>query len=521
MSVSTSSTDTADAASADKPALETRHRGLLTAAVMGVSIIQLLDMTIANVALPHMRSGLGASPDSITWVLTSFIIAGVMVTPAVAWVSDRLGSRRVFLWAVTGFVLSSMLCGAATSLAQMVFFRALQGVCAAFIGPMSQTILFDINPPSKHSAAMAIWGMVVMIAPISGPILGGYLTDSLNWRWVFYINLPIGIPTLLLLVWLLPSRDILPRKLDHLGFLLIATALVSLQLMLDRGQHQDWFDSWEIVVELMIALSAFWMFLVHTLHTKNPLFQPSLFANPNFLGAFAFMFVLGVANVAIASILPTMYQTVYGYSPVDTGLLMIPRGCGVFISMLLANRLMQYFDVRHLVLVGYLIAGGALWSMSGFALDMGSEPIMVTGFIQGLGLGLIFTPMNIAAFATVSMEQRPDGASLLNLMRNLGGSFGISLIITLLSRNTQTSHSDLASHITTNTLGGLDPASLSGRFGDAGTAALQMVEAEINRQAVMIGYLDNFHLMAIGVLCVAPVVLLLKPMKLKDIRAGG
>lgn len=501
----------ANSTSYDKATLETRHRGLLMVAVVGVSIIQFLDLTIANVALPHMQSSLGASLDTIAWVLTSFIIAGVIVTPAIGWVSDTFGSRKVFLWAVGGFIISSMLCGVATSLAQMILFRSLQGICAAFIGPMSQTIMFDINPPSKQPTAIAVWGAISMIAPICGPIVGGVLCDTLNWRWVFYINLPIGIPTLLILLWLLPGRPIGQRKLDKFGFLFLAVSLGALQLMLDRGQSRDWFDSVEITVELVIALAAFWVFLIHTLGTRNPLFPAGLLKNPNYLAAFFFMFVLGMANVAIASVLPTMYQNVYGYSAMDTGFLLMPRGIGVLLTMMVATKLMGKIDVRYLVSAGFMVAALALWMMSTWTLELGRLPILTANFVQGLGLGLIFMPMNVAAFSTLDPQYRPDGSSLINLMRNIGGSFGISGIVTMIARNTQTSHADIATNVTSFTIPSLDPINFTERFGDYGAMMMQMIDLEVNRQALMIAYLDNFYAISFFILAVALSTFLLKP----------
>jgi DHA2 family multidrug resistance protein len=494
----------------DRPTLASRHIGLLMAAVMGVSICQFLDLTIANVALPHMRTSLGASMESISWVLTSFIIAGVLVLPMTGWLSDRLGSRNLFIGATVMFVLSSMLCGAATSLGQMVAFRAIQGMASAFIGPLSQTIMFDINRPSKQAQAMSIWGMVVMIGPISGPFIGGFLTETLNWRWVFYVNLPIGIPALAVLWWLLPSRAITRRTLDVFGAAILGLSLCALQLMLDRGQNKDWFQSPEIVIELLVSISAFWVFLVHSKGSKHPLFDRKMMANRSFLVGLGFMVILGIANVALSSVLPTMYQSVYGYDVMDTGLLMAPRGCGVFLTMLVTNRLMGKIDSRLLISVGYLIAALSLWMMTRWSLDMGSREILISSFIQGLGLGLVFVPVNLIAFATLSPHYRTDGTTMMTLFRNLGSSFGISVIVSILARNIQTSHSDISANVTVANLPPVDPGAAIGLLGNAGGAVLAMIDGEVNRQAAMIAYIDNFYMMFWLVLCFVPLAWIIK-----------
>ena len=476
---------------------------------MGVSICQFLDLTIANVALPHMRTSLGASMESISWVLTSFIIAGVLVLPLTGWLSDRLGSRNLYIGATAVFVLSSMLCGTATSLSQMVIYRALQGMASAFVGPMSQTILFDINRPSKQAQAMSIWGMVVMIGPISGPFIGGFLTETLNWRWVFYVNLPIGIPALVLLWWLLPSRPLVRRRLDVFGAVILGLGLCALQLMLDRGQHNDWLDARETVIELIIALSAFWVFFVHSRTVAHPLFERSLMRDPNFLMGIAFMVVLGITNVALSSVLPTLLQTVYGYDVMDTGLLMAPRGCGVFVTMLVTNRLMGKIDSRVLMSVGYVIAAISLWLMTRWSLEMGSDQVVLAGFVQGLGLGFVFVPINLIAFATLAPAFRTDGTTLMTLFRNLGSSFGISVIVTILSRNIQVSHADIAANVTSFNLP-IDPATVTAQLGSYGATALAMLDGEVNRQAAMVAYLDNFYMLFWLVLCITPLPWLLK-----------
>ena len=495
---------------ADQPLLESKHTGLLMAAVMGITICQFLDMTIANVALPHMRTALGASPDTISWVLTSFIIAGVLVLPLTGWLTDRFGSRQMFLGASLLFVVSSMLCGAATSLGQMVVFRAIQGVASAFIGPLSQTAMFDINKPSKQGQAMSIWGIVVMIGPISGPFIGGFLTDTLNWRWVFYVNLPIGIPALVLLWWLLPSREKVERPLDVFGAVMLAVALGSLQLMLDRGLDNDWFEAKETWAELMISLSAFWVFVVHTLQVKHPLFEGAMVRNGNFLGGLLFMVILGITNVGLSSVLPTMYQNLYGYSVMQTGLLMAPRGCGVLLTMLVTNRLMGKVDSRALIMVGYSIAAFSLYTMTQWSLDMDWRPMAISGFIQGLGLGLVFVPVNMVAFSTLAPHFRTDGTTVMTLFRNLGSSFGISAIVSQLSTNMQTSHQDVGASVTSFNVPAIDPSSTAALLGDVGTAALQMLDGEVTRQAAMIAYLDNFKMMAWMVLLIAPLSYVLK-----------
>lgn len=494
----------------DRPLLESRHTGLLLLAVMGVSVIQFLDLTIANVALPHMQTSLGASFETISWVMTSFIIAGVLVLPLTGWLSDRIGSRNLFIGATAMFVLSSMLCGAATSLTQMVIFRSLQGVAAAFIGPMAQTIMYDIYPPSKQAKAMRLWGMVVMIGPISGPFLGGYLTEMLNWRWVFYVNLPIGIPALILLCWLLPSRPIIRRQLDLFGAVILGLGLCAFQLMLDRGQSNDWFQSTETVIELIFALSAFWIFYVHTRTVAVPLFEREMVANRAFIVGLGSMVVLGIANVGLSAVLPTMFQTVYNYDVMDTGLLMAPRGCGVLLTMIVTNRLMHRTDTRLLIMIGYLLGALSLWTMTGWSLDMDYHSIVLSGFLQGLGLGLIFVPVNIIAFSSLSPRYRTDGSTLMTLFRNLGGSFGISAIVTVLARNIQTSHADIGANVTSFSIPSIDPSAIAQTLGTPGSGLLYLLDGEVNRQAAMIAYIDNFYMLFWLLLVIAPLAWIVK-----------
>jgi DHA2 family multidrug resistance protein len=509
---------------AGQAALPVRNKGLLTCGVMLATIMQILDTTIANVALPHMQTSLGATADTITWVLTSYIVASAIAIPITGWVSDRIGSRNLFLISTIGFIIASALCGAAQSLEQMVLFRVLQGIAAAFMNPLSQTVMLDINRPQDQQKAMAVWGMGIMIGPILGPVLGGWLTENFNWRWVFYVNLPLGVICLVILWWLLPSRPVRKRAFDVFGFSLLAVGIGALQLMLDRGQHADWFSSPEVWIETLVAGTALWMFIVHMATGKNPMFERSLWKNRNLVTALAFMLVVGVVMMATMALLPPMLQTLYGYPVVDTGLLLMPRGVGVLITMGLSARLVaRGVDPRLLVGTGFALAAWSLWDMTTWTLQMGSTPFIVSGLVQGLGMGMIFMPLNGMAFATLPAHQRTEAASLTNLSRNIGASIGISLVTTILARGTQVSHADLAPHITAERLQTLDPGLLANLGGQTDTL-LAMANAEVTRQAAMIAYLNDFHAMMIVTAASIPLVLFLKRPKaqiVNDPAAAG
>jgi DHA2 family multidrug resistance protein len=489
--------------------LAVRHRWLLTIGVMGAMVMQILDTTIANVALPRMQTSLGATIDTVTWVLTSYIIATAIALPATGWLSDRFGSRNLFLFAVGGFVIASMLCGTAVSLEEMVLFRVFQGIAAAFINPLSQTAMLDINPPERQAKAMSVWGMGVMVGPIMGPVIGGWLTESYNWRWVFYVNVPVGALTFAILWFLLPSRPMRTRSFDIAGFGLIAIAVASFQLMLDRGQQQDWFSSPEIIVEAMIALAALWVGVVHLATARKPLFDRHLFRNRNLVTGMFFMIVIGISTMAPMALLPPMLQQLFGYPVVDTGMMMAPRGMGVLFTMWFAGQMMGKIDTRILIVVGLLLFSFSLRQMAAYSLEMDFWPVIISGFIQGLGMGLVFMPLNSLAFATLDHNYRTDGSSLLNLMRSVGQSAGISLVTVLLARNIQTAHADLAQHVTAKTVPTLDLGALD-RYGVLSDTVFGMADAMINKQAAMIAYIDDFYLMAWISIGVLPLVLLLR-----------
>ncbi|KPF83338.1 disulfide bond formation protein DsbA [alpha proteobacterium AAP38] len=488
----------------------TLKKGPLTVAIMMATIMQVLDTTIANVALPSMQGSLGAAQDSITWVLTSYIVASAIMTPMTGWLTDRIGLKQLFLISVVGFTAASMLCGTAGSLTEMVIWRLLQGVFGAALVPLSQTVLLNINPPDRHGQAMAMWGAGVMVGPVIGPTLGGWLTESLNWRWVFYINVPIGIMAFLgILAWL-PKAPTRQRGFDFVGFALLSIGVGTLQLMLDRGEQLDWFASPEIWLELGVAVSAFWGFSVHMMTTEKPFLPPHLLRDRNLLLGLVFIFIIGIVVLAAMALLPPMLQRLMGYPTITTGMVMAPRGVGVMISMLMVGRLMRVVDPRLLILTGLCVTGWSLHMMTGFTIVMDSSPIILSGVIQGLGIGMVFVPLSTMAFATLAPADRPDAAGLFSLVRNMGNSLGVSVVTAALAHFTQVNHAELSAHISPFNTNIDGPISM---VGQAAPEVLAAADLMVNRQAAMIAYLNDFHMMMLVTLAAIPLLLLLRKPK--------
>jgi DHA2 family multidrug resistance protein len=485
------------------------ERLIVTVGVMAAVLLQVLDTTIANVALPHMQASLSATQDTINWVLTSYIVASAIALPISGWLADKVGRKRLMLISVVVFTAASVLCATATSLTEMVLFRAVQGVGGAFIVPLAQATLFDINPREKHGQAMALFGGGVMIGPILGPVIGGWLTDNYDWRWVFLVNLPVGILCILIMLPFMPKSGTHERKFDMFGFALLAIALGSLQFCLDRGEQKDWFSSWEIIIEAGLAIGAGWMFLVHMITAKHPLFDRAIFMDRNFAVSVVFMAVTGVLLLGGLALLPPLLQNLYGYSVLQSGFLTAPRGLGTLFSMLIAGRMTGKMDARLLVGTGVILMGVSLYMMTGFAIEQSSKPVIVSGVVQGLGLGLIFVPLQTLAFETLATKFRTTGAALLNLSRNIGGSVGISVVSTELVRITQISHADMAANITQNKLP-LANSVLIENLGRYGNAALAYINAEITRQALFIAYLDDFKLMMMVTFVILPLLFFMK-----------
>src|SRR5579872_968514 len=405
------------------------NRVPITIGLMLATVMTSLDTTIANVALPHMAGSVSASQDQITWVLTSYIIAAAIMTPLSGWLSTRIGRKQMFLISIAGFTVASMLCGISNSLAEIVVFRLLQGLCGAALIPLSQAVVLDIYPPSQVGQVMAIWGAGAILGPIFGPVLGGWLTDNFYWRWVFFINLPIGILAFSA-VWIFMSKDRghEARPFDFLGFGSLVVFIGGLQLMLDRGPTIDWFSSPEIWIEALCAIAGLWMFLVQTLTAKHPFFDRALALDRNFVTCNVFGFFIGLFLFSTMALMPPVMQGPMGYSVFGAGLVMMPRGLGSFAAMFIVGRLVGRVDTRLILMVGLGLCSLALLQMSHFSLTMDAWPFVTSGIIQGLGIGLLFVPLSVTAFATLPPELRSEGTSVYTLVRNLGSSVGISLM---------------------------------------------------------------------------------------------
>ncbi len=481
------------------------HPMLVSISILLATIMQVLDTTIANVALPHMRGSLSASLDQVAWVLTSYIVAGAIMTLPVGYLSQRFGRRQVMLWSVIGFTITSMLCGQASSLTEMIAWRIAQGIFGAAVVPLCQATLLDTFPQEKHASAMSIWGIGVMVGPVLGPTLGGWLTEYYNWRWVFYINLPVGILSILGIYFFLPETRIRRERFDIAGFALLALAVASMQLLLDRGERNDWFESIEIrLYGIAIALGLY-LFIVHARTSSRRLFSTALFRDLNFVSGLVFIFVVGLVMLGTMTLLPPFLQQWKGYPVTTAGLILMPRGLGTITSMLMVSYLLRFFDTRMLIVIGMGLSGLALHQMSGFTLEVGQRDLIISGTIQGLGMGLVTVPTSILAFATLPQQLRNEGAALYSLMRNLGCSIGVSLVMAMLTRNLWISQQEIGARLQ------LPMSMLLERTPDQHAAAIPgSIVEEISRQAAEIAYMNDFHLLTLVTLAAIPLALLLR-----------
>jgi DHA2 family multidrug resistance protein len=486
------------------------YRRIVTVCVMIATLMQALDNTIANVALPYMQGSLSATLDQITWVLTSYIVAAAIMTAPVGWLAARFGRKALFVVCLSGFTVASMLCGLADSLAQMVVFRLLQGTFGAALVPLSQATILDLYSVEQRGSAMALWGMGVMVGPILGPTLGGYLTDVYNWRWVFFINLPFGILGIAGLLIFMEETDRNARlRFDWVGFGVLSMGLASLQLMLDRGQQRDWFGSTEIIAEAVIAGLGLYLFIVHLFTATEPFITPRIFRDINFVSGLLVMFAVGMVLLSSLALLAPFLQDLGGYEVSQAGLLMVPRGVGTLIAMMIAGRLLRFIDPRLLMLAGLLTISASMWQMTGWTPDISIWSMSTTSMVQGFGLGFVFIPLQVVAFSTLPSELRTQGTALYSLMRNVGSAIGISITAFLLAQNTQIMHASLAAQVTPfNRM--LQSGAAFLYWNSVAPAGVAALNAEINRQALMIAYVDDFKFMLLITLPTALLLLLMR-----------
>ena len=485
------------------------QRLLVTICVMMATIMQVLDITIANVSLPYMQGSLSATIDQVSWVLTSYVVAAAVMTAPVGWLAARFGIKKLLVVCVTGFTVASMLCGVAQSIEEIVLFRIVQGMFGAALVPLSQTIMLEIYPPEQRGWAMSLWGLGVMIGPIMGPILGGWLTEYYTWRWIFFINVPVGIVTVMgLLAFMSETTGNDRLTFDWFGFAALAIGIGALQLMLDRGEQLGWFDSNEIVLTALISGTGLYLFLAHSLTTQNPFIPLEIFNDRNFIIGLVFMFVCGVLLVASMALMAPFLQGVMGFPIIDVGLLLGTRGIGMAIAMPLAGRLITRLDPRLMLGGGLTCCVVSLYFSIDFSPDTAVSTIAWVSVLQGFGLGFMFVPLNTMALSSLPPALRTQGTAMWTLIRNLGSSIGVSIVIANLTNTTIVMHARLTESVTPFNQALADPAAaMLNPATDTGRALLEQI---VSQQASIIAYANDFKFMMVMTLLAFPLILLVR-----------
>jgi DHA2 family multidrug resistance protein len=498
--------------SATAPAAVARriHPALTTAAVMLATILYSLDWTIAVIALPHMQGAFSATQDQISWIITSYIVASAVMIPTAGSLSRRFGRKRVFVWAVAGFTVASVFCGAAETLTGEVLARIAQGASGAFLIPIAQAVVLDSYPREQHGKAMAYWAMGVMMGPILGPTVGGYVTEFYTWRWIFFINIPLGAIALIAAMAFVPETETdKGHRFDWLGFLALALGVGALQMMLDRGEREDWFQSGEIVIEAALMALGFYLFAAHSLTTSKPFLNLRLLRDRNFGFGLLFILLYGLLTLPPMVLMPPFLDDLRGY-PIDTiGLIQTPRGLGLITAAIFSGQFSNRIDPRYMIAFGLVSLTVSNGAMADWTLDVGTWEIVWTGYVQGVGAGIVIAPLGVLAFNTLAAEHRTEGAAIFNLMRSVGSSIGVSIAVAILTRSTTVNYAILSEHITPFNEVLRYPAFAEG-WSVATGQGLAAIDAEITRQATMIGYLNDFHILAIGALFGLPLLLLMR-----------
>jgi DHA2 family multidrug resistance protein len=497
------------------------ERMLATAGLLLAVMMQAIDSTIANVALPHMQGSLSAAQDQITWVLTSYIVAAAIMTPLMGWVSLKIGRKPVFMFCIVTFVVASVMCGMATNLPEMVVFRLFQGMAGAGMMPLSQAALLDIWSAEMMPTIMSLWSAMVMVGPILGPTLGGFITENFDWRWVFYINVPVGAVAFLLVYTMLePNRGGRQRPFDGMGFAALVLFSCAVQLMADRGPSLDWFDSREVCIEGIVALCGLYVFVLQMLTAKDPFFHRDVLTDRNFVTCITLNFFIAVMLYSTNALIPSFMQNLMGYSALQSGAVSMWRGFGSIIAFLIVPWMARRFHPRPTISLGLILAFLALWKMGHFDLSMTARQIRISGFLQGLGMGLMSNPLAVLSYATINPEHRTEAAVFSNVTRTMGSSLGIASLQAMLIQQSAMAHERLAADIVPS-----DPMirwDLPHMF-DAAGGGLEALNAEVTRQGSMIAYDSVFSWMALFSLVLLPMLLILRPSATqpKAVEVGG
>jgi DHA2 family multidrug resistance protein len=485
------------------------RRNMVTICAMTATIMQALDTTIANVALPYMQGTLSASQDQINWVLTSYIVAAAIMTAPVGWIANRFGRKRVFILCSGGFTIASVLCGLAQDINQMVLFRLLQGVFGAALVPLSQAVMLDSYALHERAKAMSIWGMGVMMGPIMGPSLGAWLTETYSWHWVFFVNLPFGIFTVLgLLVFMDETRKDRGLRFDWFGFAALAVGIGALQIALDRGEQLGWMESNEIIAEFIISIVGFYYFFAHSFTTSQPFIQFAIFKDKNFVGGCVFMAVMGLVLFSTMALSSPYLQNVIGYPIITAGLLLATRGCGTFVAMMLVGRMMRFIEARTLIISGLSITCLSLFYMTQWTDQTGVTEIVTISVAQGFGFGLVFVPLSTVAFLTLPNHLRTDGTAMLTLMRNVASSIGISLVIAQLTEGSRRVYAVLSQHVNpfNHAMQMPDVRGMIDMTTDKGRA---MMDVMVSLQAQIIAFSHDYQMVMMFTLCAIPLAIMI------------
>ena len=498
----------------------------IAGSVMLATFMVVLDSSVANVALPHIAGSLSASTDESTWVLTSYLVANAIMLPAAGWIARRIGRKKLLLISILIFTMASLLCGVALTMPMLIVARVLQGIGGGGMQPLAQSILLESFPPRQHGTAMAAFGIGVIVAPIIGPTLGGWITDSYSWRWIFYINLPIGILALIMVNLYVEDPPYLRKAfhgaIDYLGFGLMTLWLGTLQLVLDKGQEADWFSAPWICWTAAVSTLALVAFIVRELTDRDPIVQLRIFRDRNFAVGTLITCTYGFVLYAATAMLPLFLQTLMGYSALQSGLSVSPRGLGAMASMVTVGLLVRKIDARLLMAFGFALLGASTWMLGNISLEIGMSSVVVPNILNGFAMGFVFVPLTTVTLSRLRKQEMGNATGIYNLMRNIGGSVGIATVTTMLVRGSQIHQSTLAADAGSPLASGLArglQARLFSQGADMVTAqhkALGMIYRSVQQQSALMAYADNFRLIAILALACIPLLLLFQRVKRHD-----